>query len=406
MKITFKYFHYCLFFFTPILSAQNSTPAINQEPAPLSIVWEGSFLDLGSLSLVNQSFSKQLMQVPGVKLTCVSNRNLSSLQSLADPKVIDELKNWAHIVKIESTQEAQITVRHSWPPNWQAPKKGKWVLMQPWEYGYIPLEWVENIKKVDEVWVPTYFVKREFVESGVPESKVVVIPNGVDCLTFNPQIEPFPLKTNKKFKFLFLGGTIYRKGPDLLLTSYLKTFTNFDDVCLVVKDVGVKEAYAGQTYEKMFKEFQNNPNAPEIIYLDENLTANQIASIYKACDCLVHPYRGEGFGLPVLEAMACGLPVLVTKGGATDDFVTNAYGWLIPSLKKSIGLHFSGYTLAGEGWLMEPDIEALSMQMRWIANHPFIAKSKGAAASQYVKEHWTWQKAAEQALNRLKLIAN
>jgi glycosyltransferase involved in cell wall biosynthesis len=294
-----------------------------------------------------------------------------------------------------------VTVRHAWPPNWEAPKTGKWVLIQPWEYGSLPLEWVENIKKVDEVWVPTHFVKQEFVDSGVPESKVVVIPNGIDPLKFNTNVKPFPLKTNKKFKFLFLGGTVYRKGPDILLNSYLRAFTHSDDVCLIVKDVGVNAAYAGLTYDKTIKAVQGNPHAPEIIYLNDNLTAEQIAGIYKSCDCLVYPYRGEGFALPVLEAMACGLPVLVTKGGATDDFVTNAYGWLIPSHKKSLGFHLCGYTLAKEGWLLEPDAEALIMQMRWIANHPEVAQAKGEAASHYVHTHWTWQKAADLALKRL-----
>ena len=50
-------------------------------------------------------------------------------------------------------------------------------------------------------------------------------------------------------------------------------------------------------------------------YIDHNLSETEVARLYAACDCLVHPFRGEGFALPVVEAMACGLPVIVTGAG-------------------------------------------------------------------------------------------
>ena len=55
-----------------------------------------------------------------------------------------------------------------------------------------------------------------------------------------------------------------------------------------------------------------------------------MAALYRSCDVLVHPYRGEGFAMPVLEAMASGLPVVVTAGGPTDEFCPDAAGWRIP----------------------------------------------------------------------------
>jgi glycosyltransferase involved in cell wall biosynthesis len=57
-----------------------------------------------------------------------------------------------------------------------------------------------------------------------------------------------------------------------------------------------------------------------ISLIPANLTMDQMNSIYNVCDCYVSPYRAEGFNLPVYEAMACHIPVIVTSGGATDDF--------------------------------------------------------------------------------------
>ena len=48
------------------------------------------------------------------------------------------------------------------------------------------------------------------------------------------------------------------------------------------------------------------------VHLTDDLDDDGLAALYRACDVLVHPYRGEGFAMPVLEAMACGLPVIVT----------------------------------------------------------------------------------------------
>ena len=106
---------------------------------------------------------------------------------------------------------------------------------------------------------------------------------------------------------------------------------------------------------------QSQPDTPHILYLESDLSDEHMVELFNACDCLVHPYRGEGFALPVLEAMACALPVVVTGGGATDDFVDFSTKPAIESLHENyLGDRcISGLKTAGDLWLLEPDADAL-----------------------------------------------
>ncbi|HXG49186.1 MAG TPA: glycosyltransferase, partial [Methylomirabilota bacterium] len=199
----------------------------------VSVAWEGSFLDLGSLSHVNRELTRALMRHPRVRLTCVG-RNLIPREVAG----LSEIQAAARQLRAQSDKDTQVTVRHAWPPDWRKPRHGEWVLLQPWEFGALPADWVRGLEQVREAWVPSEFVRRCYIESGVDPGKVHVVPNGIDPERFRPDVPPRRLATEKKFKFLFVGGTIPRKGPDVLLRAYLESFTADDDVCLVIKDFG------------------------------------------------------------------------------------------------------------------------------------------------------------------------
>jgi tetratricopeptide (TPR) repeat protein len=213
----------------------------------------------------------------------------------------------------------------------------------------------------------------------------------------------FKFNTDKKLKFLFVGGTIYRKGIDILLQAYVRTFNGLDNVSLIIKDMGGDSFYAGQTAKNQIDIIQKSENSPEIIYIDDYFTEEQMVELYKACDVFVCPYRGEGFSLPTLEAMASGLPVIVTKGGSTDDFVDESIGWLISADKKSIGREIGGLPLTGEAYLLEPNEDELVETMKSIYGDPSQIFSKGLLASLRARTEWTWKKATIKLLARLDL---
>ncbi len=358
--------------------------------------WEGTQFVYHSLSLVNMALTSELIGSGACELQVIPYEP-AAFGPEVDPERYAPI---AERIGAELSGPAQFHVRHQWPPDFTPPPSGHWVMIQPWEFGRIPKAWVEPIREaVDEVWVPSSYVKQCYVDSGIDPDRVQVIPNGVRTELLHPGAPPMALETEKSIKFLFVGGAIYRKGIDVLLKTYRETFTRSDDVCLVIKGMGDETFYKGQTPVETIRKLQADPEAPEVLYLTDDLTEEQMAGLYTACDCLVHPYRGEGFGMPVAEAMACGLPVVVTQGGACDDFCTDDRAYFVPAVRREIA--FEKET-AGPAWLLEPDADALAAQMRAVAADPEGAHEKGRKGSVYVREHLSWARAAERVVERLR----
>jgi len=280
------------------------------------------------------------------------------------------------------------------------------VIVLPWEFGSLPKAWIAPLRNlVDEIWVPSRFVRDTFIQSGIPTDRVQVVPNGVEPARFHPGVPPYPLRTTKKFKFLFVGGTIHRKGIDILLESYTQAFMRDDDVCLVIKDMGVGEVYKGQTAGERIAEYQARSAAPEIEYIQDNLRDPQLAGLYTACQCLVHPYRGEGFGLPIAEAMACGLPVMVTGHGAALDFCNDDNAFLIPAcVVRYADKRLSDMETVDYPFQAEPDEAALRSLLRYVVDFPEEAQRRARAARAYVHGHLTWDRAVSLVEERLRQL--
>ncbi len=119
----------------------------------------------------------------------------------------------------------------------------------------------------------------------------------------------------------------------------------------------------------------------------------------------MQPYRGEGFCLPALEAMACGIPVIVPEGGPTDDFVDDTVGWRVPAQKHPLGGNRIGdWECVGPIWMFEVAVADLARQMRAAFLHPDEAKRKGQTAAERVRESWTWQHTGDRMLERMQVL--
>ena len=299
----------------------------------------------------------------------------------------------------------RVEVRHQWPPDWSAPRQGAWVAIQPWEFGGLPDEWVRDLERVDEVWCYTSYVRDCYIASGVPAERVRVVPLGVDTEVFGADGPRYALATTKTTKFLFVGGTIQRKGIDVLLDAYTSAFGPDDDVCLVVKSTGSAGAYRNQHHDDRIRTLAADPSMPAIELITDDLTPDDVAALYRACDALVHPYRGEGFGLPIAEAMACGLPVVVTNHGAALDFCDADTAVLIPAVVGPVPAD-GGLPASTTGyWWAEPDADAVRDALRGVAADPVTARALGARGRARVVRDFTWDVTARAIDERLHALS-
>lgn len=365
---------------------------------PLRVRWEGDFALRSSLGLVNREFCLALLAAGDVELSLGEHTTpWHGLTEADDPRFgpLFALRGG------DFSGPPDVTIRHHFPPSWSRPEHGKLVVIQPWEYGHLPQDWVRGAQGADEVWAYSRFVREVYARSGVPAERVRVVPLGYRPEIFQPEGPQYPLQTEKTHRFLFVGGALDRKGADLLLQAYLRAFRREDDVCLVVKDMGTRTFYQGQTFGEAFRQAQADPHAPEIHYLDADLSDLELAALYRACTAVVLPYRGEGFGLSPLEGMACGRPVIVTAGGPTDDYATDETGLRVPQRKRYTGMAQLGpFPCTGDPWQLEPELDALVDALRWVRDHPDEARQRGAAACEQAAA-WTWSSAAAELRGRL-----
>ena len=133
-----------------------------------------------------------------------------------------------------------------------------------------------------------------------------------------------------------------------------------------------------------------------MIYTGGTYSCSKMADLYRAADVYATPYRAEGFNLPVLEAAACGVPVICTSGGPTDDFIDPASCGLIRSRLDRPRL--SG-DLVGDA--LAPDPEHLFELMSAAALQPDAWRAMGKRGAAHVHRHFSWSTVTDRLVSCL-----
>jgi len=261
-----------------------------------------------------------------------------------------------------------------------------------------PREWVRQANLMDEVWVPSRFNREGLLSCGV-RRPVHVLPLGVDVDHFHPGIRSV---ANPRGDFVFLSNFEWgeRKSPELLLTAFNRTFRAKDPVLLLCK---VINRDPGIRVRDLVSRLRLSPSGGRIAFLhNRELPYHQLGVLYRSADCYVSAGRGEGWDMPLMEAMACGLPSIATDWGAHTEFVHDGISWPL-RVKGTIPAVAKCPYYAGFSWA-EPDPDHLSHLLRHVFENREEAAAKGRAAAAEMRERWTWRHAARRIVERVESV--
>jgi glycosyltransferase involved in cell wall biosynthesis len=234
---------------------------------------------------------------------------------------------------------------------------------------------------------------------GLSQHSVAVVPHGVEPKIFHPDGEARAATRAKLnlngFVFLNVGALTPNKGIETLLHAFGAVAQLRPEARLLLK--GLDPLHNSRT--RLRAEVAKLPAAirqsvlEKTLYIGDSWSFEDMAALYRAADCYVSPYHAEGFNIPVLEAAASGLPLICTRGGPTEDFVTEYFCRKIESTRQNVSFEDV------PGVQLMPKLDHLVKLMLPAIDDEAWRRAASSAAVTHTHTHFNWDAVASKLVD-------
>lgn len=276
-----------------------------------------------------------------------------------------------------------------------------------WETDKLPPDFAAGCMMCDELWTGSDYNAQAIRNAGV-DKPIYIIPEAIE--TDIHDIEPFVVPKNGEYRFYSIFEWTERKNPLALLEAYFREFYNTDGVALILKTyvdnfTPEKKQIIDSEIAQLKRRVPLEKYPP--VYLYRKLMNRQsIYSFHKAFDCFVSAHRGEGWGIPQMEAMLLGKPMISTNCGGVHEYLKDKENaFLVPYTPIELPqmTRNSNWYRQDQHWA-DVDILQLRRAMRWVYENQDESKIVGENSQRLVKEKFGIKPVGIKMRDRLRQV--
>jgi len=261
--------------------------------------------------------------------------------------------------------------------------------VEPWDF------WLQCLRQNHHHKLPL----SEFCRSVLQQVGVTDAHSHVWYPGYSPEIadaEP-SRRPDARFRFFTVTNShdLDRYNTAAVLGAYRRAFSADDEVVLIVKDYG-----ASSGNPAIRDALGRSSSGPKIEYISEFTDKRALIGLYQSSDAFVSAHRGEGFGMKILDAMACGVPVIAPLFGGVTAYCRedNCFPVAFSLLSMGACLDTASLHITNQPMWAEVDVESLRNQMRRVYEDRHQAKSRAERGRNDVIGRFSWDSAAARLL--------
>ena len=286
----------------------------------INIEWSGEILAIHGYGVTARRILKPLIEGGAtVKLT-QDEDYVPEHKRIKDPFWLEQLE------KSKTLPDPPVKISYCIPPLFKPRQGAINILSSQWETTHFPKEWIPTINRADRFWVGTPSLKQSAMNSGVS------VPIGIMNATIDPtewniegEVSNITEIPANAVKFMFIADWIPRKNYEDLIIGYLTAFSGVSDTALVIKTWSNVPGIPGRkNIEETIKHFSNKLigiDKPKIYLITDLLPEDQLIALMRGCDVYTSVSHGEGFDLPMVQAMSLGKIIVSTPFLAHGDYL-------------------------------------------------------------------------------------
>lgn len=269
------------------------------------------------------------------------------------------------------------------------------ILYNVWESTEQPQPFIDRLHLYDQLWVPSEWQRACSIAQGIPEEFVKVVPEGVDPDVYRPADLSSQMET---FDFVHVGQWQPRKSTLEIIKAFQKAFP-ISEGANVRLHLSVDTLFPSDEYKTTEERLAaHGIDDPRICVVHFEDRKEYIGRLQRA-QCFVTCARSEGWNLPLIEAMACGVVCIASDFGGSTEYAMDAVNVRVPELRKPHGI-YGGWDVPGR-W-GEPDYDHLAEQLRDVYTNYDAHKVKALKTSDFIREKFSWKAAAQKAFTILE----